>query len=69
MDDLVSVKIFNSTGEAEAAHGLLTVEGIEAIIESSESGGMTPGVAGADTKLLVRAEDLEKARSILEIGE
>ena len=52
MADLICVKTFDSTGEAEAAHSLLTSQGIEAIVESSETGGMTPGVA-SDCRLSV----------------
>ena len=66
MADLVCVKTFDSTGNAETALGLLQANGMKAIIEPSESGGMTPAAAGADTKLLVAQADVERARSLLE---
>ena len=61
--DLIVVSTFRSTAEAQIAQGVLDDAGIESMIRSDNAGGMYPGIDGAD--LLVRAEDVEKAKQAL----
>ena len=61
--DLIVVSTFRSTAEAQIAKGVLDDAGIESMIRSDNAGGMYPGIDGAD--LLVRAEDMEKAKQAL----
>lgn len=62
--DLVAVSVFQSDVEAGIARDVLEDAGIESMIRSDDIGGMYPGIAGVE--LLVRAEDLEKAREALQ---
>jgi hypothetical protein len=61
--DLIVVSTFRSAAEAQIAKGVLDDAGIESMIRSDNAGGMYPGIDGAD--LLVRAEDVEKAKEAL----
>ena len=61
--DLVAVSVFQSDVEAGIARDVLEDVGIESMIRSDDVGGMYPGIGGVE--LLVRAEDLEKAREAL----
>lgn len=70
MQGLVRVAAFGSRTEAEMMVELLRNEGIDAITEIDDAGGLRPdvpmGMGGA--KVLVRPEDEERAREILEHG-
>jgi len=70
MQGLVNVASFGSRTQAEMMVELLRNEGIDAIIEVDDAGGLRPdlpmGMGGA--KVLVRPEDEERAREILEHG-
>lgn len=57
MDSLVLLKIYHNKYDAEAAVGLLKTNGIEAILSSDISLG--------DNQVLVKKEDLEKAREAI----
>ena len=62
--DLIAVSTFPSAPDAQIAKGVLDEAGIESMIRSDNAGGMYPAISGAD--LLVRAEDVEKAREALQ---
>ena len=62
--DLITLTTFRSTADAQIAKGLLDAAGIDSMIRSDDAGGMYPAIGGAD--LLVRAEDIEKAKGALE---
>jgi hypothetical protein len=68
-DDLVVVRTFNSAIEAELAKSALDAADVEAFIQADDAGGMRPHmlyVQGA--RLIVRAEDAERAMNILAAG-
>ena len=67
MDDVVTLRVFNTHMEADLAQGALEAAGIQSTIVTDDTGGMRPhldltrGVA-----LQVRASDLDEARAVLE---
>ena len=61
--ELVSISTFRSIADAQIAKGILDEAGIESMIRSDNAGGMYPAIDGA--YLVVRAEDVEKAREAL----
>ena len=67
--DLVVVHTFASQPEAALAQSALAAAGIESMIQADSVGGMRPHVAWASGgfKVLVREEDEEEARDILEL--
>jgi hypothetical protein len=62
--DLITLTTFGSSAEAQIAKGILDAAGIDSMIRSDDAGGMYPAIGGAN--LLVRAEDVEKAKATLE---
>jgi hypothetical protein len=62
--DLIVFSTFPSAADAQIAKGILDGAGIESMIRSDNAGGMYPAIGGAD--LLVRAEDIEKAKEALQ---
>lgn len=62
--ELVAIDTFRSVADAQIAQGLLEAAGIESMIRSDNAGGMYPAISGAE--LLVRAEDIERAREALD---
>jgi hypothetical protein len=66
---LVVVHAFGNRTEAELAKGALQAAGIDAMIQSDSVGGMRPHVAwaGGGYKLLVREDDEQEAREVLEL--
>jgi hypothetical protein len=66
--NLVVVHTFGSGSEAEMAKGALEAAGIDAMIQADTAGGMRPHLAwsGDGFKVLVREEDAEVARDVLE---
>ena len=62
--NLIPVSTFRSIVGAQVAKGILDEVGIESMIRSDNAGGMYPALAGAD--LLVRADDVDKAREALQ---
>ena len=66
MPDIEVLATFRSTTDAEIAKGVLDEVGIESMIRSDNAGGMYPALSGAD--LLVRAEDIDRAKEALNRG-
>ena len=67
--DLVVVHRFNTSEEAELAKSALEAAGIDAMVRRDNGGGMQPalGWAGAGVEVIVRAEDAQAARDVLDI--
>jgi hypothetical protein len=65
---LVIVKRLGSRPEAEVAKSVLEAAGIDATIQADTAGGMREHLAwsGLGLKILVREEDAEDARAVLE---
>jgi len=61
--ELVVVSTFRSVTDAQIAKGILDEAEIESTIRSDNAGGMYPALDSAD--LLVRADDVERAREAL----
>ena len=66
MTNLIPVKTFLYTQEAEIAKGLLEEKGIESIVSTNNISGYYPSTLGT-IKLLVQEEDLAKAKEVLEV--
>ena len=70
MQGLVKIASYGSRTQAEMMVELLRNEGIDAIVEVDDAGGLRPdvpmGMGGA--KVLVRPEDEDRARVVLEHG-
>jgi len=66
--NLVIVETFATSAEAELAKSALESAGIDAMIQSDTVGGMRPhvGWATGGFKLLVREEDADSAKEVLE---
>ena len=64
--DLVVVSTFPLAADAQIAKGALDRAGIESMIRSDNAGGMYPALSAVE--LLVRAEDVQKARAALSRG-
>ena len=65
--DPVVVARFHYRHEAELAYGYLTDAGIDAALFIDDVGGMEVGLAFSNPgRVVVRAEDAEEARRILE---
>jgi hypothetical protein len=68
MDDekLVAVATYPNKIDAELAQGALEAAEIEAIVTADDAGGLQPQLwVGEGVRVLVRAEDAERAREIL----
>jgi hypothetical protein len=64
--DLVNVETYPDRTQAELAKGVLSANGIDALIHGDEFGGYEPVLAFlSGVQLLVKEEDLEEAKSIL----
>ena len=69
--ELVSVGTADGQVEAEIIKGLLTANGVEVWISQESAGlalGLTVGAMG-EVEIMVRAEQAEQARSLLDLGE
>ena len=69
MRDLIVVRTFPTMIDAELARSALEAADIESYIQADDAGGMRPhmlAVQGA--RLVVRAEDAERADGILNAG-
>jgi len=64
--ELVVLRQFFSTIEAELALGALRAAGIEAMVSADDCGGMRPHLQMGRVSLLVRAADVEDATGILD---
>jgi len=68
MDDakLVVAAEYSNKIEAELAQGALEAADIESIVSADDAGGVQPGLwVGEGVKVLVRAEDLDLAKKVL----
>jgi hypothetical protein len=68
MDDekLVAVGTYQNKIDAELAQGALEAADIEAMVAADDAGGLQPGLwVGEGVRVLVRAEDVERAKEIL----
>jgi hypothetical protein len=61
--NLITISTFRSTADAQIAKGILDEVGIDSMISADNAGGMYPALSGAE--LLVRSEDVDKARDAL----
>ena len=65
--DLVVVRTFLNHFEADVAKSALEAADIDALISTDDAGGMKPAMSlGSMVKILVRAEDAERASEILD---
>jgi hypothetical protein len=65
--DLVRVTLAANPAEADAIRGLLQTEGIESVRRQTDFGaGTMDGFSGGQQEILVRPEDLDEARALLE---
>jgi hypothetical protein len=69
LDDLVVARTFNSRPEANLAKSALDAAGIDAMVRADSGGDMRPAMAwaGDGFEVIVRAEDVEAAREILDL--
>ena len=67
--ELASIATFLYRHEAELAKSLLSEKGIEAIISADDLGGYRPDLSMGNVKLLVKKEDVEKAKEVLKVLE
>ncbi len=66
-DALVVVHTYMNTFEAEVGLSALEAAGIEAMLRADDAGGVQPGLwTGRGVQLLVRDEDAERAREVLD---
>ena len=67
--NLVVVHAFGTRPEADLAKGALESAGIDSMIQADTAGGMRPHIAWASGgfKLLVREEDVDTAREVLQL--
>ena len=67
--ELVVVRTFGNSMEADIAKSALDAAGIDSMIQADTAGGTRPHLAWAGTgfRLLVRAEDAAAARNILDV--
>ena len=64
-DDLVAVSTFLNRIEAELAQGALEAADIRSTVSADDAGGVQTGLWMGGVRLLVRAEDAERAGEIL----
>jgi hypothetical protein len=65
-EKLVAVGVYPNRIDAELAQGALEAADIEAMVTADDAGGLQPGFwVGEGVKVLVRAEDAERAKRIL----
>jgi hypothetical protein len=63
--ELIVVRTFLSHVEAEVARTALEAAQIESIVSADDAGGMRPTLWMSGVRLLVRAEDAERAGKVL----
>ena len=65
-EKLVAVGTYSNKIDADLAQGALEAADIDAMITADDAGGQQPGLLmGKGVRVLVRAEDAERAREIL----
>ena len=68
-DDLILLEEVSGTAQAEALRGLMRAQGIEVLLSQEAAGSSTfPVTFGTlgNVQILVREEDIEQAREILD---
>lgn len=67
--ELVAVQTFGSRPEADIAVSALEAAGIDAMVRADDGGSQRPSIAwaGVGFEVVVRSEDFDAARAILEI--
>jgi len=63
--ELVSIETFVNRLDAELASSVLAASGIDAVVSPDDAGGGYAGVIAFGVRLLVRAEDAERAKALL----
>ena len=67
MAELIRVTTAANPAEAETIRGLLQTEGIDSVRRQTDFGaGTMDGFSGGQQEILVREEDLDEARALLE---
>jgi len=65
-EKLVAVGTYTNKIDADLAQGALEAADIDAMISGDDAGGQQPGLLmGKGVRVLVRAEDAERAKEIL----
>jgi hypothetical protein len=64
--ELVEVGSFLNRLDAELAQGAMEAADIEAVVSADDAGGLRPHLWMSGVRLLVRAEDVERARELLD---
>jgi hypothetical protein len=65
-EKLVAVGTYSNKIDADLAQGALEAADIDAMITADDAGGQQPGLLmGKGVRVLVRAEDAERAKEIL----
>jgi hypothetical protein len=66
--ELVIVHTFGNRQDADMAKSALDAADIDSFVRSDDGGGMRPGMwAGNGVEVVVRAEDLDAAREVLDL--
>ncbi len=66
----VVIRRFTTEAEADLVKAILEANGIGAAVLRDDAGGMLPSLAvGSDIRVVVRADDADAAREILEAGD
>ena len=63
--ELVAVRTFLSTLEAQLAHSALEAAGIDSLVRADDCAGLRPHMQITGVELLVREEDAEEAERVL----
>jgi len=65
-EKLVAVGTYSNKIDADLAQGALEAADIDAMVTADDAGGQQPGLLmGKGVQVLVRAEDVERAKEIL----
>jgi Putative prokaryotic signal transducing protein len=65
-DSLITVATYISHPEADVARSALEAAGIDVLLQSDDCGGLRPHLWLGGIQLLVRAEDAERAKEVLD---
>jgi hypothetical protein len=66
-DGIVTLRVFSTHIEADLARSALEAAGLESMVAADDGGGTRPHMAlTGGVRLLVRAEDAERAREVLD---
>jgi hypothetical protein len=64
-DDLVVIRTFLNTVDAELARGALESAGIDSMVRADDCGGLRPHLWMGGVEVLVRGEDAARAAEVL----